>query len=174
MVQASLFTYTVLYLMDARNFELLQATFSLTLMSAGGIIGRVIWGIASDRLFHGSRKVVLQLLISIIFAIAFILGLDISLPPSMLIGIFFVLGVSAIGWNGVFHAFIGELSGKEMAGLATGLSMTIVFMGGMVGPLLVGKIVDTFNSYGPAWFFLSAAMAGAFWGFSRIREEGRP
>ncbi len=171
LVQTSLFTYTVLYLMDARQFELLQATFSLTLMSIGGIIGRVFWGITSDRLFKGSRKVVLQLLVAIIFVIALLLGLDIHLPSFMLVIVFFILGTSAIGWNGVFHAFIGEISGKEMAGLATGVTMTIVFMGGLIGPILYGKIVDVSKSYDVAWLSLSAAMAGAFLAFSRVREK---
>ena len=157
--------------MDARQFELLQATFSLTLMSIGGIIGRVFWGVTSDRLFKGSRKGVLQLLVAIIFVIALLLGLDIHLPSFMLVIVFFILGTSAIGWNGVFHAFIGEISGKEMAGLATGVTMTIVFMGGLIGPILYGKIVDVSKSYDVAWLFLSAAMAGAFLAFSRVHEK---
>jgi ACS family hexuronate transporter-like MFS transporter len=171
LVQISLFTYTVLYLMDARKFELLQATFSLTLMSLGGIVGRVFWGAVSDRLFKGSRRIVLQILVAIIFGITLLLGLNIYLPSFLLVIVFFILGTSAIGWNGVFHAFIGEISGKEVVGLATGVSMTIVFMGGLIGPLLYGKIVDVSKSHDVAWLFLAAAMAAAFFFYSRIREK---
>ncbi len=104
----------------------------------------------------------LQLLVAIIFVIALLLGLDIHLPSFMVVIVFFILGTSAIGWNGVFHAFIGEISGKEMAGLATGVTMTIVFMGGLIGPILYGKIVDVSKSYNMAWLSLAAAMAAAF------------
>lgn len=171
LVQTSLFTYTILYLKDAKGFELIRAAFCLTLMNGGGILGRVVWGIMSDRLFGGSRKIILQLLVSLIFLITLVLGFDFSLPPLALIFILFILGASAIGWNGVYHAFIGEISGKEMAGRATGLAMAIVFVGGVAGPILFGKIVDAFHSYQAAWLFLSAAMAGAFVFYSLIRED---
>jgi len=173
LVQTSLFTYTILYLKDARGFEVIRAAFCLTLMNGGGVLGRVTWGVMSDRLFSGSRKIILQFLVALIFLITLVLALDLSLPPLALILILFVLGASAIGWNGVYHAFIGEISGKEIAGRATGFAMAIVFMGGVAGPILFGKIVDAFRSYQAAWFFLSAAMAGAFV-FYRMICEGSP
>ena len=172
LVQSSLFTYTILYLKDARGFELIQAALCLTLMNGGGILGRIFWGILSDRLFRGSRKIVLQLLVSLIFLITLVLALDLPLSPLVLTSILFVLGASAIGWNGVYHAFIGEMSGKEMAGRATGLAMAIVFMGGAMGPILFGRIVDAYHSYRAAWFFLCAAMAGAFVVYGLIQETG--
>jgi ACS family hexuronate transporter-like MFS transporter len=172
LVQSSLFTYTILYLKDARGFELIRAALCLTLMNGGGILGRIFWGILSDRLFRGSRKIVLQLLVSLIFLITLVLALDLPLSPLVLTSILFVLGASAIGWNGVYHAFIGEMSGKEMAGRATGLAMAIVFMGGAMGPILFGRIVDAYHSYRAAWFFLCAAMAGAFVVYGLIQETG--
>jgi ACS family hexuronate transporter-like MFS transporter len=174
LVQSSLFTYTILYLKDARGFELIRAALCLTLMNGGGILGRIFWGILSDRLFKGSRKIVLQLLVALIFLITLVLGLDLPLSPLVLTAILFVLGASAIGWNGVYHAFIGEMSGKEMAGRATGVAMAIVFMGGVMGPILFGRIVDAYHSYRAAWFFLCAAMAGAFVVYGLIQETGSP
>ncbi|RPJ40288.1 MAG: MFS transporter, partial [Deltaproteobacteria bacterium] len=174
LVQSSLFTYTILYLKDARGFELIRAALCLTLMNGGGILGRIFWGILSDRLFRGSRKIVLQLLVALIFLITLVLGLDLPLSPLVLTAILFVLGASAIGWNGVYHAFIGEMSGKEMAGRATGVAMAIVFMGGVMGPILFGRIVDAYHSYRAAWFFLCAAMAGAFVVYGLIQETGSP
>ena len=170
LVQSSLFTYTILYLKDARGFELIRAALCLTLMNGGGILGRILWGILSDRLFRGSRKIVLQLLVALIFLITLALAFDLPLSPLVLTSILFVLGASAIGWNGVYHAFIGEMSGKEMAGRATGLAMAIVFMGGAMGPILFGRIVDAYHSYRAAWFFLCAAMAGAFVVYGLIQE----
>ena len=169
-VQSSLFTYTILYLKDARGFELIRAALCLTLMNAGGILGRIFWGILSDRLFKGSRKIVLQLLVSLIFLIALVLALDLPLSPLFLIFLLFILGASAIGWNGVYHALIGEMSAKGMVGRTTGLAMAVVFMGGVLGPIFFGRIVDVGGSYRPAWFFLCAAMAGAFVFYSLIRE----
>lgn len=169
--QTCLFTYTILYLRDARKMDWVQAAFCLTLMNVGGILGRVFWGVVSDRLFKGSRKIVLLFIASLVFFISLLLGLNLRLPPLMLIFILFVLGASAIGWNGVYHALIGKISGKEMAGRATGLIVAIVFIGGVVGPLLFGKIVDASGSYDTAWLFLSAVMACAVIAYSLIREK---
>jgi sugar phosphate permease len=172
LVQTSLFTYTILYLKDARGFELVQAAFCLSLMNVGGILGRIFWGMVSDRFFKGSRKITLQILVSLIFLMALALGLDLALSPALLVAVLFVLGASAIGWNGVYHAFIGEISGRETAGRATGAAMAVVFMGGVAGPMIFGRFVDLFRSYSPAWLFLCAAMAGAFSFYSLMRERG--
>jgi sugar phosphate permease len=171
LVQTSLFTYTILYLKDARGFELVQAAFCLSLMNVGGILGRIFWGVVSDRLLKGSRKTTLQILVALIFLMALMLGLELALSPGLLLSVLFVLGASAIGWNGVYHAFIGEISGRETAGRATGAAMAVVFMGGVAGPMIFGKIVDVFNSYSPAWLFLCAAMAAALSIYSLIRER---
>jgi sugar phosphate permease len=171
LVQTSLFTYTILFLKDTRGFDLVQAAFCLTLMNIGGILGRILWGVVSDRLFKGSRKLTLRILVSLIFLMALLLGLGLPFPPWVLVSIFVVLGASAIGWNGVYHAFIGEISGRETAGRATGVAMAIVFIGGVAGPMIFGKIVDVFPSYRLAWLFLCGAMAGAFAVYSLIWEK---
>jgi len=172
-VQVVLLTYVILYLRDTKKIDLLLAAFCLTLVSVGGILGRIFWGVVSDRLFRGSRKVVLKLIVSVIFSVSLILGVDVPLPLGVLFLIFFVFGFSAIGWNGVFHAFIGELAEKESAGRAIGLTMTIIFLGNISGPVLFGKILDATHSYSTGWYFLCASMVGAFTLFSLIKEAGR-
>jgi ACS family hexuronate transporter-like MFS transporter len=169
--QIALVTYIVLYLKDFKNFELILATFCLTLTNIGGIVGRILWGVVSDRLFGGARKPVLKLIVLLIFAISFIFGLNLDLPFVILAPIIFIFGVSAVGWNGVYHAFIGELSAKETIGKATGLCMMITFLGNIGGPIVFGKIIDVTGSYNTAWFSLCLSMAAAFSMFSLIREK---
>jgi len=171
MVQIALVTYLILYLRDVKKFDLILASSFLALVNIGGILGRIFWGAVSDRLFKGSRKIVLKLLVSLIFLISLILGLNIDLPLVILFFVIFIFGLSAIGWNGVYHAFIVELSGKELAGKAIGISLAIVFIGNLSGPIIFGKIIDISGSYNMAWYFLSATMVGAFFLLNRIREE---
>jgi len=171
LVQIALITYIILYLRDAKKFDLLSATFCLTIINIGGISGRIFWGLMSDWLFKGSRKQVLKLIVSLMFLSSLILGLDVQLPLILLFFILFLFGFSAVGWNGVYHAFIGELSGKEMIGRAVGLSMTIVFIGNLLGPLLFGKIIDVTGSYSMAWYFMCVAVAVAFILISMVREQ---
>ena len=139
LVQIALITYIIFYLRDVKKFDLLSATFCLTLINIGGICGRIFWGLMSDWLFKGSRKEVLKLIISLIFLSSLILGLNVPLPLVLLFFILFLFGFSAIGWNGVYHAFIGELPDKEMIGRTVGLSMTIVFTGNLWVLSFLGK-----------------------------------
>jgi sugar phosphate permease len=169
--QIALVTYIMLYLKDSKKFDLVLAAFCLTLINVGGILGRMFWGVLSDRFFKGSRKFVLRIIAFLIFLIALILGLNINLPWIALLFVLFIFGLSGMGWNGVYHAYIGELSRKESVGRTTGLCMTIVFVGNICGPILFGRIIDITGSYNMAWLSLCAAMVGAFSLFSLIQEK---
>jgi ACS family hexuronate transporter-like MFS transporter len=172
LVQITLVTYVVLYLKDVRKIDVIWATFCLTLVNIGGVAGRIFWGIFSDWLFKGCRNIVLKMIVFLIFLVSFVLGLDFDLPIVPLFLILIIFGFSAIGWNGVFHAFIGELVRGKMAGRAIGLTMTITFIGNLSGPLIFGMILDLTHSYRIGWFFLCASMVGAFVMFGLVKEKG--
>ena len=174
MVQISLITYVILYLRDLKKFDVTLAAYYLTLTNVGGVLGRISWGGISDRLFNAGRKIVLQLIVSLIFVTSLILGLNIELPPIALSFVLFIFGFSAIGWNGVAHAFLVELSGEKMAGRAVGLAMVVFFIGNLSGPLFFGKIIDLTGTYDMAWYFLCATMVGAFISFHFIQEKKMP
>jgi len=172
LVQISLVTYIILYLKDVKEFELILAAFCLTLVNIGGILGRVFWGGVSDWLFKGSRKAVLRIIVSSIFLTSLILGLNIPLSLLVLFVVLFIFGFSALGWNGIFLAFIGELADKDLAGRAIGLCVMFTFIGSLSGPVIFGKILDMTRSYNLGWYFLCASMVGAFILFSLIKEKG--
>ena len=170
-VQISLVTYIILYLKDVKEFDLILAAFCLTLINIGGILGRVFWGGISDWLFKGSRKTVLKMIVSLIFLTSLILGLNITLSLLVLFVVLFIFGFSALGWNGIFLALIGELADKDVAGRAIGLCMMLTFVGNLSGPVIFGKILDMTRSYNLGWYFLCASMVGAFILFSHIKEK---
>ena len=171
-VQISLVTYIILYLKDVKNFDLILAAFCLTLVNIGGILGRVFWGMVSDWLFKGSRKALLKIIVSLIFLTSLILALNMPLSLVVLFVVLFIFGFSAMGWNGIFLAFIGELADKDTAGRAVGLCMMFTFIGNLFGPILFGKILDMTRSYSVGWYFLCASMVVAFLLFSLIEEKG--
>jgi len=170
LAQASIGTYTILYARDSQRLSLILAAFCLTLVNIAGVLGRLLWGVMSDRFFRGSRKFVLQFITALILAVSLVLGIAIRLPLAFLFPLFFLLGFSAFGWNGVFLVFGGELAGSHQAGRATGFIMTIVFLGNLTGPLLFGKIIDATGGYRLAWIFVAAAMAVALCCMQKIRE----
>ena len=68
LAQASIGTYTILYARDSQGLSLTLAAFSLTVVNIAGVLGRLLWGIVSDRLFMGFRRFVLQFIAALILA----------------------------------------------------------------------------------------------------------
>jgi MFS family permease len=73
----------------------------------------------------------------------------------------FAYGITAIGWNGVYHALMGETAGADYAATGVALSMSLTQIGTVGGPPLFGFIVDLTGGYRTAWLMLTACYLGA-------------
>jgi ACS family hexuronate transporter-like MFS transporter len=172
--QMSLITYIPLYLKDAMGFSPYWASQALALTQAGAMVGRVGWGVASDRLFGGRRKIVL-ILIGVLSAV-FITGLSFMTRGSsfyLLLPSLFLSGVCLVGYQGVSYALIGELAGKARTGSALGMMITINAASATVGTPVFGYIVDRTGSYTLAWQALAAVLALGIIGLATLLEEPR-
>jgi sugar phosphate permease len=76
--QLVLITYVPLYLKDVMGYTSYTASQALALTQAGAMVGRVGWGVASDRLFGGRRKIVLIVigLLSVVLIFSFSIDAD--------------------------------------------------------------------------------------------------
>jgi predicted MFS family arabinose efflux permease len=114
--QMVLITYVPFYLKDAMGFSAYWSSQALALTQGGAMIGRVGWGVVSDRLFGGRRKVVLLLIGSLstllVTALSF-LSRDSSYY--LLLPILFLAGVCF--WRPGSYALIGEIAGKARTGV---------------------------------------------------------
>jgi len=157
--QMALITYIPLYLKDAMGFSSYWASQALALTQGGAMIGRVGWGVVSDRIFGGRRKIVLILIgvVSVIWFVA-LSYMDRYSSPILLMSILFLAGVSIVGYQGVSYALIGEISGKSKTGAGLGMMIAINAAGATVGTPIFGYIVDRTGSYAPAWQFLAVAI----------------
>ncbi|MGH7770327.1 MAG: MFS transporter [Candidatus Binatia bacterium] len=157
--QMSLITYVPLYLKETRGISPYWASQALALTQLGGTVGRVGWGVVSDRLFHGARKAVLVLIGILSVALTASLGLlpsDTSLL--FLLPVIFFAGICLVGYQGVYYALIGEIAGKARTGAALGLVITVNSVGTIIGTPLFGYVVDITGSYAIAWEALAAAI----------------
>ena len=172
--QMTLITYIPLYLKDAMGFSAYWASQALALTQAGAMVGRVGWGVASDRLFGGRRKIVL-ILIGLLSAILIMaLGFMRSQSPLyLLLPILFLAGVCLVGYQGVSYALIGELAGKAKTGSALGMMITINAACATLGTPLFGYIVDQTGSYSIAWMLLAGALGVGVLGLATLLEEPR-
>src|SRR5437764_1189678 len=147
-------------------------------VQAGAMIGRIGWGVASDKLFGGRRKIVL-IIIGLLstFFIAVLSFMTHGSSLFLLLLILFLSGVCLVGYQGVSYALIGELAGKERTGAALGMMITINAACATLGTPLFGYLVDRTGSYPIAWQALAGALGLGIIGLATLLKEpeaGRP
>lgn len=174
--QMVLITYLPLYLKETMGFSAYWSGQALALTQGGAMIGRVGWGVVSDRLFGGRRKVVLLLigsLSALLVTSLSLLGRDSSYV--LLLPILFLAGVCLVGYQGVSYALIGEIAGRSRTGAGLGMMITINAACATLGTPLFGYLVDRSGSYPTGWQALAATLAAGVIGLATlIREPRRP
>jgi ACS family hexuronate transporter-like MFS transporter len=160
--QLAIITHLVLFLKKEYLFSTVLAGFFLALVQAGGIAGRIGWGLVSDFLAGGRRKSILVIIGITAILQLFILGrIGPDIPAILLVLFIILLGSTTIGYHGVLFGLMGEMVRKEVVGLATGFSLTITFLGIVLYPPLFGHLVDRWGSYSPAWDMLAVSWIAA-------------
>jgi len=156
--QLAIITHLVLFLKKEYLFSTVMAGFFLALVQAGGIAGRIGWGLVSDFLAGGRRKLILVIIgIIAILQLLFLGRIGPEMPASLLVLFILLLGSTTIGYHGVLFGLMGEIVRKEVVGLATGFSLTITFLGIVLYPPVFGYLVDRLGSYSPAWDMLAVS-----------------
>ncbi len=170
--QMSLITYIPLYLKESIGFTPYWASQALAIAQGGAMIGRVGWGVASDRLFGGRRKIVLIIigLASVVLMVGLSLMTKSSSLPLLLL-IVLLSGLCIVGYQGVSYALIGELAGTTRTGVAMGLMISINAAAATLGTPLFGYLVDRTGSYGTAWQALAGVIAVGCAGLAIFLKE---
>jgi MFS family permease len=172
--QMALITYVPLFLRDSVGFTPYWASQALAVAQGGAMIGRVGWGMASDKIFGGRRKIVL--IIIGLLSVALIAALSVMTGETsiyLLLFVVFLAGCCIIGYQGVSYTLISELAGTTRTGAAMGLMITINAAAATLGTPLFGYIVDQTGSYAVAWQALAAAIAMGCGGLMLFLKEPR-
>lgn len=157
-VQLSIAGFMVLFLTEKVGMSIAEAGVMLALAQAGGIVGRIGWGIVSDVLFGGRRKIVMAIFSVMAAVSSIVLAMTGPETPRIVLLITLaVAGVSAIGWNGINMLFVAEIAGRQASATAAGLNLTCSYLGIMVGPPIFGYLVDLTGSYTTAFEVGAAA-----------------
>jgi predicted MFS family arabinose efflux permease len=158
-VQTVFLSFLVLYLRDVVHIALVVAAKYLVAAQCSGAVGRIGFGLLSDRLFGGRRRIVLA--IAGLGSIACALVLSATAPGTgagLLVPLAAGIGFFGVGWNGVQHTLMAELAGPRAAGTAVGLGLAISSLGVTVCPPLFGLVVERAGGFGLAWISLAASM----------------
>jgi len=156
--QLSLTTYVVTFLTQSLAYGLVAAGALLTVSQVGAVLGRVAWGYASDRWF-GARRMLAMLAALMALSTLATAALQHSAPNLVVAGVLFVFGACAVGWNGVYLAEVARQAPAGLAGLATGGTLAITFLGVVLGPPLFGGVSSLFGSYRAGFAALALPLA---------------
>lgn len=158
MVQLSLTTYLVTFLTGSLSYGLVAAGAMLSASQLGAVLGRVLWGYVADRWFGARRMLALLALLMAACALASA-ALQPGVPAPVVTAVLVVFGASAIGWNGVYLAEVARQAPKGKAGLATGGTLSITFLGVVLGPPVFGAVSGLFGTYRAGFAALAVPLA---------------
>ncbi|UEX77786.1 MFS transporter [Spiribacter halobius] len=158
-IQLSLSVFTVTLLVEDLGVPLVQAGLVMSAVQVTGVVGRVLWGWAADRL--GSGLVTLMLAAGVTAAGTLATAAMTPLWPLWLVAATLcAFSFSALGWNGVYLAEVSRLAPRQAVARASGGSLFFTFGGVLVGPPLFSALRLALGSYSLTFGALLVVAAG--------------
>lgn len=162
-------TWIPMYLVNAKHFSLMSTGFLAATPAIGGIVGALLGGLISDRVFLNRRKP--TMLITAITT-AIMMMLVIQVPNNALIVAIF-LGLAGfflnIGWP-AFTAYSMNLTTRDTYPIAIGTVNTGGNLGGFFSPMIVGAVLDATGNYNLAFGVFGIMLLTGFIVLLTIKE----
>jgi len=130
----------------------------VSIISVGNALGRFFWAWLSDAIGRKWVFFVMFLLQAVLFLLLPILG---AASYILLAIIAFVIVSCYGGGFGTMPAFTADYFGPANVGKVYGLLLTAWSFGGVLGPLLISRVIDLTDSYTLAFYILAAIMLGS-------------
>jgi MFS family permease len=154
--QACLLSFLVIYLSQELGFTLIDAGLTLAVATAGGVVGRISWGVVADRWVAPRRMLGLLGIIAGACALG-AANFAPAWPTWVESAACALFGMTAIGWNGVQLAEVARHSPRGKAGAITGASGFITFAGVVVGPPAFALLATVTGSYASGFGMVGVA-----------------
>lgn len=158
-LQISLNAFLVTFAVATLHADLVAAGVLLATAQAGGLIGRLAFGLVATRYYSAWVTVAALGFGMSACGLAMVL-VTAAWPWAVMLLLSFVFGLTASGWNGVFLAEIARLAPEGRVGEATGAVLVPGFSGLVLGPLLVAATAGIIG-LGGAYAILGAATLAA-------------
>jgi MFS transporter, OFA family, oxalate/formate antiporter len=141
----------------------------VSIISVGNALGRFFWAWLSDAIGRKWVFFVMFLLQAVLF---FVLPLA---SAYVLLAILSFIIVSCYGGGfGTMPAFAADYFGSANVGKIYGLMLTAWSFGGVLGPILISRVIDTTNSYTLAFYIIAVIMLGSAVVAFFVRPPRRP
>ncbi|MBX5465902.1 MAG: MFS transporter [Firmicutes bacterium] len=159
--QYDVLTFSIPDLVRHGGLSLAQAGTVLAAAQIGGGVARIGFGWWSDRM--GGNRPRMMLVCAGLGTLG-ALGAAVlpgRLPVWGLGGVWFALGMGAVGWNALLATWSAERVDPSHAGFAMSATATTVFIGAALNPPLFGAVVDHWHHFYWGWLTLAAILAAA-------------
>lgn len=161
--QFTVLTFLPLDAHERAGLTLPQAALLVGIAQVCGVAGRVVWGLVSDRrLVHGRLPILLALTGAGALAALSTAAIPGSASIWPWIAVSVLLGVSVIGYQGIFVTMLTEAAARDRVGAATGFAITFTLVAAAATPPLLGLVADLTGSYRSVWVVLFLALMAAF------------
>ncbi|WP_297474878.1 MFS transporter family glucose-6-phosphate receptor UhpC [uncultured Photobacterium sp.] len=150
-----------IYLTEQHHYSLLSANGALSLFEVGGLLGSLVGGWGSDKLFGGNRGPMILLFSMGIFLAVAALWLMPVTNYSLQAGCFFAIGFFVFGPQMLIGMAAAECSHKDSVGAATGFVGLFAYMGAALAGYPLAIIMNHYHWTG---FFVVISVAAAFIG----------
>ncbi len=150
-------TFFIKYLIAEGGYTTSTAGGLFMIMGWCSLLCGLIWGSVSDRIGRRKTLIILFLIHSLAFG-CFAIG------GNQLLFLFSVIIYGLTAWSipAIMAAVCGDLLGFELAPAALGFITLLFGIGQALGPVIAGKIADTFGTFAPSfWLAAIIALAGA-------------
>lgn len=157
LVRGAINAWSVIFLMKSKGYTLLAASASIFWFEMGGILGSLVAGWASDKLFQGRRGP-----INALFNIGVVLSVIafFFVPPGYLVLDYlaaFSIGLFVYGPQMLIGIAAAELSHKKAAGTATGFVGWVGYLGAAAAGFPLSQVIQ---NLGWGACFTTLALAG--------------
>ena len=157
-MQQCLRSFYTVYLVSGLGFSLSTAGMAFGVSQAAGMVGQVLWAIASDRVL---RPPLVMAIIGALMTIAAVLSATFTpdTPVPAIVAVAAIYGISAAGFIPVVLAEVARrCAPSEVGALTAGANMYLI-MSMLTGPLVFGGTAASFG-YGAAFVVLAAFTLG--------------
>ena len=139
---------------ELTGVDVAAASILVSIISVANGAGRFLWAWLSDAI---GRKWVFLTMYLLQAALFFLLPL-IGSTYFVLAVLAFIIASCYGGGFGTMPAFNADYFGSQNVGKIYGLMITAWGFGGVLGPLLISRVVDATGSYGRAFYIIAAIM----------------
>jgi sugar phosphate permease len=165
-------TWVPMYLVNAKGYSFMKMGFVASTPAIGGLIGAILGGFLSDKVFLNRRKP--TMLITAIAA-AIMMFVVINIPDNGVL-VALSLGFAGfflnIGWP-AFTAYPMGLTNRDTYPVAIATVNSGGNLGGFFSPMIVGAILDATGNYNIAFSFFGVMLVLGFFIILTLKEPAQ-